>query len=68
MIGEETSTRYIEYLPLEEIGLDPCLAELGYIVWRIREPEIGSGLRDVIRKSWGDWARKANTDPGPDAL
>jgi DNA modification methylase len=30
--------------------------------------EISSAYCDVIRKRWGDWARSAEVDPGPDAL
>ena len=30
--------------------------------------EISPAYCDVIRKRWGDWARSADVDPGPDAL
>jgi len=30
--------------------------------------EISPAYCDVIRKRWGDWARSAEVDPGPDAL
>ena len=30
--------------------------------------EISPAYCDVIRKRWGDWARSAKVEPGPDAL
>ena len=47
---------------------DSWLTENGYVPCHIRESELGDDPLDVIRKRWGDWARAAGEDPGPDAL
>jgi len=57
-----------------DLILDPFLGSGTTLIAAARQGrrcyglEISPAYCDVIRKRWGDWARSADVDPGPDAL
>ena len=57
-----------------DVVLDPFLGSGTTLIAAARQGrkcygmEISPAYCDVIRKRWGDWARSADVDPGPDAL
>ena len=67
---KKKAPRQVAYMPLDEIEGAPlttliAAARQGRRCYGL---EISPAYCDVIRRRWGDYARGAGIEPGPDAL